>query len=869
MLQKKVAKQNEQKEQLNQRLNQRDQALAGRDAQLQDLNQTLTERATQIDVLNQIVLERDQALAGRDAQLQDLNQTLTERATQIDVLNQIVLERDQALAGRDAQLQDLNQTLAERDQQISTLSNTLTERGKQIEKLTQDYTQVLTAYQTTLNSTAWKITAPIRKLLDTSKRTVRRVLSSQAILRLKARRRAHATPIQTKTRSTKYPKWFNAKWYLTTNPDVRAAGLDPYEHYSNHGEFEGRQAAPESFQQNTSKVLKSLQSSVNQHGGPLRLSAHALKIVRGEGFSGLKHRLRTLRENHSDLNNYTKWVELYDTINDSRRKNIRNQISTFPRKPKISLIMPVYDPPIEFLDQAIRSVRNQLYPEWELCIADDASKNKKVIALLKKHSKEDPRIKVVFRKENGHISRASNSALELATGEFVALMDHDDLLPEHALFTVAETIVAHPDAKVIYSDEDKIDANGKRHSPYFKCELNPELLLAQNMICHLGVYKKSLINSIQGFRIGFEGSQDYDLALRAIEQVSRNQVTHIPRVLYHWRAIPGSTALAGDQKQYTEPASRKAVAEHLRRRGLKAEVMPAPNAPSHNRVRFALPDQKPLVSIIIPTKDRADLLETCIKSILSLTTYPAFEVIIIDNGSTEPETDEFFKQLPKNKVKVFHDPSPFNFSALNNHAAKVAQGELFCLLNNDIEILTPDWLEEMVSFAIQPGIGAVGARLWYENNTLQHGGIIIGLGGVAGHSHKHLSKESPGYFYRALLHQTLSAVTAACLVVRRDVFEEVGGLDESLAVAFNDVDFCLRIRESGYRNVWTPYAEMIHHESISRGYENTPEKQERFKKEILYIQKKWGDTLQDDPAYNPNLTRDREDFSLAWPPRTA
>jgi GT2 family glycosyltransferase len=397
--------------------------------------------------------------------------------------------------------------------------------------------------------------------------------------------------------------------------------------------------------------------------------------------------------------------------------------------------------------------------------------------------------------------------------------------------------------------------------------LNYELLLAQNMISHLGVYRTDIVRTLGAFREGFEGSQDYDLVLRVIEKLQPSQVVHIPRVLYHWRAIAGSTALAEGEKKYAVEALRKSVKEHLQRTGLAAEVMQAPEAPSLNRVRFCCPSPQPLVSIIIPTRDRADLLGMCLDSLIQRTTYSNYEIIIIDNGSVEASTQQLLDRQPKDRVRILRDESPFNFSVLNNKAARAARGELLCLMNNDIEILTPDWLEEMVSFAARQDIGCVGARLWYPDGHLQHGGCIVGLGGVCAYSHKNLQQENPGYFCRAVLHQSFSAVTAACLLVRRSVFEEINGFDEQLAVAYNDIDFCLRVRDAGYRHVWTPYAEMNHHESASRGMEDTSEKQTRYAGEVSIIQSRWGNKLLNDPAYSPNLTLDYEDFSYAWPPR--
>jgi GT2 family glycosyltransferase/2-polyprenyl-3-methyl-5-hydroxy-6-metoxy-1,4-benzoquinol methylase len=620
-------------------------------------------------------------------------------------------------------------------------------------------------------------------------------------------------------------------------------------------------------------------SLVKRHGGFRLTAKKAQQIIKNEGLAGIKRRLqgqlvgrgKNLIELDDktlvDRNDYAEWIRRYDTLDDAARVRIKQKIESFERTPLISVVMPVYDPPLNFLDEAIWSVRNQLYPHWEFCIADDASKNQAVRDLLIRHANEDSRIKLVFRKTNGHISAASNSALDLATGEFVALLDNDDLLPEHALFWVAKTILENPDAGLIYSDEDKINESGNRYAPYFKCDYNYELLLAQNMICHLGVYRRNLLEAVGGFRSGLEGAQDYDLALRVVELLPSTQINHIPRILYHWRAITGSTALAGDEKNYAAIAGRKAVSEHLQRRGLQAEVVPAPEAPGLNRVRLALPSPTPLVSIIIPTRDRSDILATCVKSILSFSTYPAFEIIIVDNGSVETATLDLFKSLSSDKIRIVRDDFPFNFSRLNNIGVKESQGTILCLLNNDIEIVSPGWLEELVAFACQEDVGCVGARLWYPDGRLQHGGVILGIGGVAGHSHKFLTAGEAGFFGRAVLQQSISAVTAACLVIRRSIYDEVGGLDDTFPVAFNDIDFCLRVREAGFRNIWTPYAEMVHHESVSRGPEDSPEKQARFNKEVRKMLTRWGDILQNDLAYSPNLTLDHEDFSLAWPPR--
>jgi glycosyltransferase involved in cell wall biosynthesis len=612
-------------------------------------------------------------------------------------------------------------------------------------------------------------------------------------------------------------------------------------------------------------------------GGWKNTSKKAIQLYRSEGLAGIKRRFRIVASYGQvipspvsgafDRNDYAEWIRRYDTISDEDRVQMRERINRMLKQPLISVVMPTYNPKPDWLIEAIESVRKQIYQHWELCIADDVSTDPAVRPILESYAKEDARIKVVFREQNGHISAASNSALELVTGEWVALLDHDDLLAEQALFWVADAINSNPDLRLIYSDEDKLDEVGRRCDPYFKCDWNADLFYSQNLISHLGVYRSDLLNAIGGFRVGLEGAQDYDLALRCVEYIEPKQIHHIPRVLYHWRMHAASTAQFAGSKPYAMLAGEKALNEHLQRQGIiaKAELLDF----GMYRVSYALPDTPPMVSLIIPTRNRLQLLRQCVESILKKTSYPNYEILIVDNGSDDPATLQYFREIESEaRVRVLRDDRPFNYSALNNAAVKVARGELVALINNDIEVISPEWLSEMVSHALRPSIGAVGARLWYPNKKLQHGGVILGLGGVAGHSHKYLDHTQYGYFGRANLVQSFSAVTAACLVIRKTIFEEVGGLNETdLPIAFNDVDFCLRVREAGYRNVWTPYAELYHHESATRGLEDTPEKQARFDKEQHYMKQRWGDQLLNDPAYSPNLTLDHTDFSLAWPPR--
>ncbi|NTV94302.1 MAG: glycosyltransferase family 2 protein [Thiobacillus sp.] len=563
---------------------------------------------------------------------------------------------------------------------------------------------------------------------------------------------------------------------------------------------------------------------------------------------------------------YVAWVAKHDTLSEADRAHLRTRVGALARRPRVSVVMPTYNTEGSFLRQAIESVRGQLYDHWELCIADDASTNPEVRAILEEYQAVDPRIRVAFRAENGHISAASNTALALATGDYVALLDHDDALAEDALCHVALALADHPDAAVVYSDEDKIDAEGRRFEPHFKCDWNPDLFLSQNYVSHLGVYRRDLLERIGGFRLGVEGSQDQDLLLRCLPHVRAEQIVHVPRVLYHWRAVAGSTAMTAGEKNYTTEAGIKALRDYFAEHGPKGVAVESAAVPNTYRVRWPLPEPAPFVSLLMPTRDQKAVTEVAVRSILDRTAYTNFEIIILDNGSVEPDTLAFFDAIQREdgRVRVVRDERPFNFSALNNLGVRHARGSVIGLVNNDVEVIGPDWLGEMVSQACRPDIGCVGAKLYYGDDTLQHGGVILGIGGVANHVHKHAPATSPGYFARLLVTQNYSAVTAACLLVRREVYEAVGGLDEeNLVVAFNDVDFCLKVRQAGYRNLWTPYAELYHHESVSRGTEDTPEKQARFEREIAFMQDKWGDALRADPYYNPNLSRARVDFSIA------
>jgi glycosyltransferase involved in cell wall biosynthesis/SAM-dependent methyltransferase len=653
---------------------------------------------------------------------------------------------------------------------------------------------------------------------------------------------------------------FDSGWYAQQYPDVAETGLNPFLHFIRHGAKEGRDPSPyfdaRWYMLEYPDVLES-----GMH--PL---LHYLQVGLREG-----RRPHPDFDSQTYLSDYRKWLRKFHTLEDLDRKIIAGHIPGFQHKPLISVLMPVYNPPLQFLDEAIRSVRYQLYPYWELCIADDASTDPEVRRIIHEHMAIDGRIKAVFRSGNGHISLASNSALELVTGEFVVLLDHDDLLSEDALFWVAEMLQRQPDAGLIYSDEDKIDEKGNRMDPYFKSDWNPFLFLGHNMISHLGVYRTALVREVGGFREGFEGSQDYDLAARIVEKLDPCQIVHIPRVLYHWRILPGSTAVGLGEKPYAQNASERAMNEHLLRTNIPGRVEKNRALGGMHRVFVDLPETPPLVSIIILAHNQEHSVRRCIESIVLKTAYPAYEIILVDCGSDDPAALAYFTDLSKNeKIRLLQDSGPLNFSRLHNTAAKEARGEVLILLNNDTEVLSPDWLAEMVSLALLAKIGAVGAKLLYPDGTVQHGGILMGVAECSAHAHNGIPKEAGGYLGRAQLLQMYTAVSAACLAVRRSVFEEVDGLDEEgLKVGYNDVDLCLKLRKQGYWNVWTPFVQLIQHESFSGGEGDTPEQRHRFWREISLLKKRWPSSFFHDPAYNPNLSVDKPDFSFARRPRLA
>lgn len=580
----------------------------------------------------------------------------------------------------------------------------------------------------------------------------------------------------------------------------------------------------------------------------------------GAGADALKQRYRSALRR--EASSYRQWIARFD----ERASAARVEMQPSTDAPTISLVVPVKDPPLRWLRRCLDSVLAQSYRHWQLCLVDDDSSDPAVKRLLRDYALRDRRICVQFRERHGHICEASNDGIDLARGEWIGFLDHDDELAPDALTEVARAIALHPQAQLLYSDEDKIDENGRRYDPHFKPAWNPDLLRSLNYVCHFAVARAALIREAGKLRPGFEGAQDHDLMLRCAERLRDEQVVHIPKVLYHWRAVPGSTALSRQGKPYALEAGRRAVEEHMARIGLPARVEVTANGYYRCLRKLAVP---PKVSVIVPTRDRVSLLRTCVAGVLERTRYPDYELLILDNGSAEPETVAYLREIALDpRVSVVDCAGPFNFSAIVNRGVRASRGQVLCLLNNDTEVIGENWLEELATHATREDVGVVGCMLYYPTQTIQHAGVILGLGGVAGHLHMHLGRGSHGYAGRASVVHGLSAVTGACMAVRRSVFDEVGGMDESLAVTFNDIDLCLRIDALGYRNLWTPFAELYHHESASRGRDDTPEKRARFETESQTMRARWGGVLLSDWAYNPNLTLDGWQCELAFPPRS-
>ncbi|EOA3011815.1 glycosyltransferase family 2 protein [Enterococcus faecalis] len=592
-----------------------------------------------------------------------------------------------------------------------------------------------------------------------------------------------------------------------------------------------------------------------------RLWIKAKKGFKYMAKNGISHTIQRAKiEKLRNQASYPNWLARNEVLDIEA---MTQEIATFHYQPKISIAMPVYNVEEKWLRLCIDSILNQVYTNWELCMADDASTDPNVKKILTEYQQLDERIRIVFREQNGHISEATNSALAIATGEFVALLDNDDELAINAFYEVVKVLNENPELDLIYSDEDKIDMDGNRSDPAFKPDWSPDLLLGTNYISHLGVYRRSILEEIGGFRKGYEGSQDYDLVLRFTEKTTKERITHIPKVLYYWRMLPTSTAVDQGSKGYAFEAGLRAVQDALVRRGINGHATHGAANGLYD-VYYDIESEK-LVSIIIPTKNGYKDVQRCVSSIIEKTTYQNYEIIMADNGSTDPKMHELYAEFEQQLPGRFFVESidiPFNFSTINNRAAKKAHGEYLLFLNNDTEVITENWLTLMVSFAQQERIGCVGAKLLYPNNTVQHAGVILGLGGVAGHGHYGYPHGDLGYFGRLAINVNYSAVTAACLLMKKADFDAVGGFEEAFTVAFNDVDLCLKVQALGRDNVWLHEAELYHFESQTRGYDDKGKKKKRFEQEKVMMEEKWGPLIENDPFYNPNLTRDIPNFSL-------
>lgn len=755
-----------------------------------------------IQELRNFLIEKEQAL-------NLLKAVCNEKESTIHNLEEIKKSLEQKLETSLAFMEKLNFELKARDSQIDLLKNHIT----RTEELLQQKQRVITAQNQKLEAT--------NRDLDNHKNSLRVLLNSRAW---------KAVMIYSKI-----------KTFLITKPKILALKYW--------------------------KLAKKGWGILTTFGPKVFWQRLVAKMKKAPTFNG-------------NITEYDQYIT-ETGLKGSDMSAIRRGMAGFDYTPVISIVMPVYNVAEEWLVKAIESVINQAYTRWELCICDDASTLPSIRTILEQYAKKDHRIKVVYRQKNGGIVKASNDALKLANGAYVGLLDNDDELAVNALY---EVIAALQQARydLVYSDEDKLDMQGRRCDPFFKPDWSPDLLLSINYISHFGVYKRKIVQEIGGFREGFDGSQDYDLVLRFTEKTQ--SIKHIPQILYHWRKIPGSTAAEVNAKPYAFESAKKALREAIKRRNITGNITDG-IWPGSYRLKRAIKGAEsgtiitkpesgiktgsgsapekglPLVSVIIPFKDKIAVTRVCITSIITKTTYSNYEILLVDNRSELLETAEYLKQFDNSaanpKIKVLHFDAPFNFSAINNYAVKHANGDFLVLLNNDTEVLTPDWIESMLEHAQRPEVGAVGAKLLYPNNTVQHAGVVIGVGGIANHAFSRKYKDDHGYFGQIDLIRNYSAVTAACVMIRKDLYLQMGGLDENnLAVSFNDVDFCLRLREKGYLIVYTPYAQLYHYESLSRGYDVNL-------KEVDYIQRRHQNLLQKgDPYYNPNLTRERFDFSL-------
>jgi len=698
-------------------------------------------------------------------------------------------------------------------------------------------------------------------------------------------------------RSIKQSGLFDTDYYYEQNKDIEPGSVDPIIHYLEYGFSEGRNPHPLFntlwyLRQNYDAEKNGINPLYHfiMHGrerclnpSPLFETGYYLKQMEGriaDGVNPLKHYLDTGAETGARPN------PLFDTeyylLNNQDvlksgldpfihyaqigcrqgRATHRGDVEMFSFNPRISIVTPVYNGEEGHLRACIESILGQSYDNWEMCLADDASSNPKIRAILNEYRQKDNRIKTVFLSTNQGIAEATNSAVLLATGDFVGFLDHDDELTHDALLEVVRAVNVNEGADLLYSDECFIDEAGNFKGAHFKPDFSPDLLLNHNYITHFLVIKKELLEKAGSLSSTLDGAQDYDLVLRTTELASR--IVHIPQTLYRWRMHSASTASDPESKSYADKAGKRALEDALERRDIAGKVYFGDRR-FYYRVKRDI-KINPLVSIIIPFCDQPDYLRTCVESILEKTSWSKYEIIGISNNSSKDDTFALMDELAKKdkRVKFVVYDFPFNYSKINNFGVEQAEGEHIVLMNNDVEIIHNDWLETLLEHSQRPEVGAVGAKLYYPDDTIQHAGVILGISGFAGHSHRYSPRGASGYFNRLNCVQNMSAVTAALLMVEKTVFLEAGGLDEeNFAISLNDVDFCLKLRQKGLLNIFTPYCEALHYESVSRGYEDTPEKKERFKKERVYFMEKWSQILEEgDPYYNPHLSLEREDFRI-------
>ena len=589
-----------------------------------------------------------------------------------------------------------------------------------------------------------------------------------------------------------------------------------------------------------------------------RLSPYNIKkgLLYMKHFGPKEFWIRLTERFQADDVDYEEW---YKNHKPTMEELQRQRDTEFEYEPLISILVPVYNTPEEFLKQMIQSVRKQTYGKWELCIANANPANETVAEILRISSTKDERIKVKDVPENEGIAQNTNAALASATGDYIGLLDHDDLLTPDALYEVVKAINENDRPQVLYSDEDKVTMDLSEHfQPHMKPDYNKDLLRSNNYITHFFVAERMLVEEVGGEDGEYNGAQDYDLILKCTERAKG--IAHIPRILYHWRVHKASTADNPASKMYAFDAGKRAIEDHLKRCGEIGKVSHEKDLGFY-RVKYQV-QGSPLISIIIPNKDQVESLDKCLRSI-EKSSYKNYEIIIVENNSTEDETFAYYKKIESDKIRIVYWSDEFNYSAINNFGVKHARGDYLLLLNNDVEVITTDWLEELTANCQRKDVGIVGARLYYPDDTIQHAGIVIGIGGVAGALFVGMPRMFTGYLHKASIQQDLSAVTAACMMVKRSVYEELGGLEEELKVAFNDVDFCLRAREKGYLVVYDPNVELYHFESKSRGTEDSKEKIRRFQNEIEYMRSHWLELLKKgDPMYNPNLTLTKWDYSL-------